>query len=534
MKLFIHLLVTLILALPFHMSAQKIDAESTARKYLQTNKAKWQLTDDDLQDMVVSDQYLTKHNGVQHVYFKQRYKGIPLYNAIANVHLLKDGNPFYATSNFTPNLSEKVNTTAPSLLPEEAIWRAVDHLKIKTTKAPELIKRTEEGKYIFTAPNISNSDIEVELTYQKMSEEEVRLAWGLAINMLNSADYWSIRIDALTGEVLHKGNYTVYCNHDHHNRDASCSSFAYNYELPTFNSGTSSTYNVFPFPAESPVHGERALVSDPADLMSSPFGWHDTNGQEGAEFTITRGNNVHAFQDRDTTDRSSGDEPDGGDSLFFDFPYDPTLEPATATDFATVQLFYANNYIHDFTYAYGLDEAAGNFQSNNYDKGGRGGDYVLAQAQDGGGVNNANFGTPPDGGNGVMQMFLWNRNSGDVQVDAPGSIAGIYETRRPVDFGPNLDTIEISGEAVLVNDGVGQGTLGCNPILNDLTGKVAIVDRGECFFTTKVWNAELQGAVGVIICNFDGGSFGGMSAGTNDPITIPSVMVNFADCQRLK
>jgi len=406
-------------------------------------------------------------------------------------------------------------------------------LKIETTKLPKFLEQTVDGAFIFQAPNISNSDIVVELSYQKISEE-VRLAWNLAINMLNSADYWSMRIDAITGQLLHKGNYTVYCNHDHHNRDASCSSFAYNFELPTFNSdNTGSTYNVFPFPVESPVHGEREFVTNPADLTASPFGWHDTNGRDGAEFTITRGNNVHAFQDRDITNRSSGDEPNGGDSLFFDFPYDPALEPATATDFATVQLFYANNYLHDFTYAYGLDEAAGNFQANNYDKGGRAGDYVLAQAQDGGGVNNANFGTPPDGGNGVMQMFLWNRNSGDVQVDAPGSIAGVYETRR-AEFGPNIDSLEISGEVVLVNDGVGQGTLGCNDILNDLTGKVAMIDRGECLFTTKVYNAQLQGAVAAIICNFDGGSFLNLGEREVLPITIPSVMVNFSDCQRLK
>ncbi|MEM8527997.1 MAG: M36 family metallopeptidase [Bacteroidota bacterium] len=534
MKLSLHTILILLFCLPFYTNAQKLDVETTARKYLQANKSQWQLTESDLEDMIVSDQYLTKHNGVTHIYFKQRHKGIPLYNAIANVHLLKNGRAFFTTSNFTPNLSEKVNTTVPSLTPEEAIWKAVDHLKIETAKSLELQEQTKDGRLVFHAPSISNSDIVVELSYQKISEEEVRLAWDLAINMLNSADYWSMRIDALTGEVLNKGNYTVYCNHDHHNRDLSCSSFAYNFELPTFNNNIAgSTYHVFPFPVESPVHGTREFVTDPADLTASPFGWHDTNGQDGAEFTITRGNNVHAFQDRDTTNRSSGDEPNGGDSLFFDLPYDPTLEPATATDFATVQLFYANNYLHDFTYAYGLDEAAGNFQANNYNRGGRAGDYVLAQAQDGGGVNNANFGTPPDGGNGVMQMFLWNRNSGDVQVDAPGSIAGVYETRR-AEFGPNVDTVELSGEVVLVNDGVGQGTLGCNPIQNDLTGKIAVIDRGECFFTTKVYNAELKGATGAIICNFDGGTFGGMGAGTTDPITIPSVMVNFADCQRLK
>ena len=65
------------------------------------------------------------------------------------------------------------------------------------------------------------------------------------------------------------------------------------------------------------------LFEDPFDLVSSPFGWHDTDGIEGAEFTITRGNNVHAYHDIFSINESSGDEPDGGDSLCFDFPLGP-------------------------------------------------------------------------------------------------------------------------------------------------------------------------------------------------------------------
>jgi extracellular elastinolytic metalloproteinase len=45
---------------------------------------------------------------------------------------------------------------------------------------------------------------------------------------------------------------------------------------------------------------------------------------------------------------------------------------------------------------------------NNYGRGGVGGDDVQAEAQDGGGTNNANFSTPAaDGGRPRMQMYLW-------------------------------------------------------------------------------------------------------------------------------
>ena len=56
-------------------------------------------------------------------------------------------------------------------------------------------------------------------------------------------------------------------------------------------------YNVFALPIESPAHGPRTLVVEPGNNIASPFGWHDTDGVPGDEYTITRGNNVHAYED---------------------------------------------------------------------------------------------------------------------------------------------------------------------------------------------------------------------------------------------
>ena len=64
--------------------------------------------------------------------------------------------------------------------------------------------------------------------------------------------------------------------------------------------------------------------------------------------------------------------------------------------------------MHDIWYRYGFDEASGNFQENNYGNGGFGSDSVNADGQDGSGFNNASFGTPPDGQNPQMTMFLWS------------------------------------------------------------------------------------------------------------------------------
>ena len=84
-------------------------------------------------------------------------------------------------------------------------------------------------------------------------------------------------------------------------------------------------------------------------------------------------------------------------------------------------LFYLNNVIHDILYGHGFNEAAGNFQTDNFGRGGKGGDPVQAEAQDGGGTDNANFATPGDGREPRMQMYLWTGpgSTHEVVVNSP-------------------------------------------------------------------------------------------------------------------
>ena len=81
--------------------------------------------------------------------------------------------------------------------------------------------------------------------------------------------------------------------------------------------------------------------------------------------------------------------------MVFDFYANLTYEPSTYLNASIVNLSYWNNIIHDLFYLYGFDEDAGNFQEYNFHGGGKQGDGVIANAQDGSGFNNANFGTPP-------------------------------------------------------------------------------------------------------------------------------------------
>jgi hypothetical protein len=111
--------------------------------------------------------------------------------------------------------------------------------------------------------------------------------------------------------------------------------------------------------------------------------------------------------------------------LNFDFPLDLTQAPPTYENASITNMFYWDNVVHDISFLHGFDEAAGNFQFTNYSGQGLGNDHILADAQDAfnlGALNNAFFGTPPDGISGFMGMFLWNQTTPNRDGALDGSI----------------------------------------------------------------------------------------------------------------
>ncbi|NUO00986.1 MAG: hypothetical protein HUU01_10270, partial [Saprospiraceae bacterium] len=473
-----------------------------ALRYVEQHREQWKLTTADIADMVVSDNYQTRHNGATHVYFIQRHASIPVYNAIMGIHIAADGKVVFATSRFTRDLAGSVNTTDPVISAYQAVESAARNAGVRIGEPLRLISQNGNRAFVFDKGNIAKSEIKVDLMYYSHPlKGTVRLAWSVILDQVDTPDYWSMRVDAVTGEVLQRQNLTVYCSfaskndechvHDDHCQTqdaASVTGFQPVKEaLAEARLLADAAYNVFPIPVESPIHGERELVINPQDPEASPHGWHDTNNAPGPEFRITRGNNVHAYQDSLNQNSSINDEPNGGDLLNFDFPFDESQEPATYREAAVTQLFYMNNIMHDVMYHYGFDEPAGNFQRNTYGNGGTGNDDVKAEAQDGGGTNNANFATPADGGSGRMQMFLWNSAGGKLlNVLEPEEIAGAYETSTAA-FGPEISATAITGEVVQAFDDTNLPQLGCEPYVNaaEVAGKVALVIRGQCFFEEK-------------------------------------------------
>ena len=175
----------------------------------------------------------------------------------------------------------------------------------------------------------------------------------------------------------------------------------------------SDTYKVY---AIHPGVSTQTVVSGPgAGNAQSPSGWVTNN--------TTIGNNVDAYLDRDNNNAADTNGRPVSSTRTFEYTADLTQAPTLLVNqnAAIANLFYLNNVIHDRLYRHGFNEAAGNFQTNNFGKGGLGNDAVLAEGQDGGGTNNANFSTPADGSKPRMQMYLWNKSTpnrdGDLDSD---------------------------------------------------------------------------------------------------------------------
>ena len=471
---------------------------------------------------VVSDLYMSEHTGVTHVYLQQTHAGIRVYNAYVNANVMPDGRVVNLISRFVPDLAGAVNTTEAALTPVEAVAVAAAELGLGLPEALNMIAaEADAGSYLFAGTGVSLEDIPVQLIYQPISTTEVRLAWDVEIYELGGENYWSMSFDALTGELLSQYNYVV---HDDWGTAAGqLTSEAPAGFAPEGIAGADNSYSVFPIGVESPNHGAISIEIEPCDLTASPFGWHDTNGAAGAEFTITQGNNVLADTDLDANNIPDGNSPDGSASLTFQFPFNDDNDPSTYRDFAITNLFYWNNIIHDVAYHYGFDEVAGNFQENNYGNGGVGGDSVNADAQDGSGTNNANFGTPPDGGNPRMQMFVWIYPYSQIVTVNSGALAGDYFAK-PANNGGTANGI--TADVELVVDTTAPTGDGCETITNNLTGKIALINwvRGACNSSVFTANAFNAGASAVIIID-DNETLSTTFGGSNN---IPSVSIAFS------
>nr|AJD23140.1 metalloprotease Mep3 [Onygena corvina] len=360
-------------------AAQKIQALSFTKddNYVSTATKLVKSTFPKLEFRVVDDHYIGT-NGVGHVHFRQTAHGIDIDNADFNVNIDREGKVFsFGNSFFTGNIPKENPMVKRAFSdPVKALKGAVKTLNLPVQSANAKAKAVE-GKETFEFQGTSGalSAPKAKLAYLQKEDGTLALTWRVETDV---GDNWLLSyVDADNSEKVH--NVVDYVN--------------------------SADYQVFAWGLNDPTEGSTTSIKDPWDINSSPYTWHSDGTNK---YPTTRGNNAIAQDNPSGQSGYLNNYRPNSPNLIFRYPWSPSMTPPTSyKDFSITQLFYTTNKFHDLLYSFGFNEAAGNFQVNNGNKGGRGNDFAIVNAQDGSGTNNANFATPPDGQPGRMRMYNW-------------------------------------------------------------------------------------------------------------------------------
>jgi len=112
-------------------------------------------------------------------------------------------------------------------------------------------------------------------------------------------------------------------------------------------------------------------------------------------------------------------------------------------------------------------------------------------------------------------------------IEAPSTLEGGYAITNPTNWSADMSD---PANAVLDTLVLGQDSMGCAPLTNNVSGKIALLYRGTCDFSAKALAAQNAGAVAVVIINNIPGPPVGMGAGSSaTSVTIPVIMISQAD-----
>lgn len=385
--------VRMLVGHPYLTEASSASPDSIALDFVTEHLDLFGLDESQAADIVVAKAYSIVHNGASQVTLAQVIDGHRV--AFTGLTFLIDGAGRVVSAG-GPLARGSLNGTA-QLNAREAISTAGEAAQVDVP-ASLPFDAVQDGKRLFEntfATTTEPNPVTAELVWWPDEDGDLTLAWETDFEV-DQTRWLQTFVDAATGEILHQGNRYVHA-------------------------GPEGTVFTGQHPDDSPAR------------TVTPFTGIDGSWVDDRE---TEGNNVNAYRDLDNDNDSLGYQPQtpaSPDPAFQHFNYAWTDAWRTNADGSNAsldadldavitQLFYYTNVMHDWLYGFGFDEPSGNFQVDNFGRGGAGGDPVLAEAQDGwnfgclasDGVtpircrNNANFGFSSDGTSPRMQMYMWN------------------------------------------------------------------------------------------------------------------------------
>jgi subtilase family serine protease len=346
---------------------------ASVRALLVSNARRFGLDPRDLETLILERDYASRSNGVRHLVFKQVVDGYPVFDSMLAVHLRPDGTVVRITSNAASIDGRDASMT---LSPADARVNAIAH--------------AGEGVAGLASP--------VWLPLDGV----LRTAWHVAVTAPDQTGVYDVLIDAQTAELLVRRNRVQHAEGFGRVLQGPAPADPRQPDPMPFGGGGTAC----PPPANHTLRSLNAPFRDPATVL----------GNSGR----LEGNSVRVF--RGSAGELSATGTFDGSAWTFDFPFNSAGSAETF-------LFFAMTYAHDFFYDLGFDEAAGNFQNDNFGRGGAAGDPLKANAR-ASGRNNANYVHAPDGSSPTINMFLWDATGcwgADVDGDGTADIDGDYD-----------------------------------------------------------------------------------------------------------
>lgn len=344
--------------------------------------------------------YVDAHNGLRTVAWEQQLDGIDVFQAVMLAHVTRRGELTSISSGFVPDPAAAADVgtpgraklqQAPPISAAQALALAAKNIGVDIDPAKMGVPAgpAGDGNYLmFSIPK----DSLVRLVWLPLNRSSLRLAYDVMVTKPTSFQRFQIVVDAQDGTIFLRHNLTMHIS---------------NATYTVFDQESPSPFSPsLPAPGnfQPPLTNRTTIVTSALDPIASPDGWIPDSGN------TTTGNNVDAFVDRNADEQPDQPRPQGNPNRVFTFTQDLTQDPTNYIDASTVQLFWRANWYHDRLYQLGFTEAAGNFQDNNFGRGGLGNDHVIAFVQAGadvGMVDNSMFMPAPDGISGKCYMFIF-------------------------------------------------------------------------------------------------------------------------------
>jgi subtilase family serine protease len=356
------------------------------------------LDDEDLASIALVRDYSSASTRLRHVTFAQTFDGLPVFGSVVTLHIASDGTVVRVNSSAARGGNRQ---RAVAMAPDAAVIAAAADVSPSEPFAPVRLDAGSATRARFARGRFSR-EVTASLEWFPI-DGGVRAAWHVELETVPHSQAYDLLIDAATGELLLRRNRVL---------DAS---------------GTGRV-----------IQSNATMAIDPRQPDPVPAGsgtcppalnheLRDLTTQFRDSGTVLfntgrlSGNNVHVFRGAPGNEGALGTF--DGNRWLFDSPFGSAASAESA-------LFFSLNFMHDFFYDLGFDEASGNFQVDNFGRGGLGGDAISGVAR-AAGRNNATFQPEPEGTSPIISMFLFDGFgcwSQDVDGDGSADLDGDYDS----------------------------------------------------------------------------------------------------------